>query len=140
MQMNELTSCVIGAAIEVHKALGPGLLESAYVQCLCRELSLRDIPFLREQPLPLRYKGLTLECGYRLDILVSGLLVVEVKSVAELSSLHEAQLLTYLRISALPLGLLLNFNVTVMKDGIQRVANSPAKPLTPEDSFLRASP
>ena len=140
MQMNELSSSVIGAVIEVHKALGPGLLESAYVQCLCRELAIRDIPFVREHPLPLRYKGLQLECGYRLDLLVSGLLVVEVKSVAELSSLHEAQLLTYLRLSDLPLGLLLNFNVTVMKEGVQRVANSSAKRLTPEDSFLRASP
>jgi GxxExxY protein len=137
--MNELTSSVIGAAIEVHKALGPGLLESVYVQCLCRELALRDIPFVREHPLPVRYKGLQLDCGYRLDLLVSGLLIVEVKSVAELTSLHESQLLTYLRLSDLPLGLLLNFNVSVMKDGIQRVANSSAKRLTPEDSFLRAS-
>ena len=90
--------------------------------------------------MPVRYKGLTLDCGYRLDLLVSGLLIVEVKSVEDLSSLHESQLLTYLRLSELPLGLLLNFNVSVMKDGIQRVANSSAERLTPSDSFLRASP
>lgn len=137
--MNELTSLVIGAAIEVHKALGPGLLESAYVQCLCRELAVRTVPFVREHPVPLHYKGLRLECGYRLDLLVAGILIVEVKSVSELTPLHEAQLLTYLRLSDLPLGLLLNFNVSVMKEGIQRVANASAQRLSPADSILRAS-
>jgi len=140
MRMNELSSQVIGAAIEVHKALGPGLLESAYVQCLCRELAMRGVPFVREHPVPLRYKGMRLECGYHLDLLVSGILVVELKAVSELTPLHEAQLFTYLRLTELPLGLLLNFNVSVMKDGIQRIANAAAQQLTPSDSILRASP
>jgi GxxExxY protein len=139
MEMNELTSAVIGAAIEVHRALGPGLLESAYEQCLCRELLLREIPFERQVGLPVHYKGILLDCGYRLDLLVRGLIVVEIKAVESLTPIHEAQLLTYLKLSELPVGLLLNFNVAIMKDGIQRIANASAKRLTPSDSFLRAS-
>ncbi len=120
MQVNEITGAIIGAAIEVHRHLGPGLLESAYEECLCRELSLREIPFERQKPLPLEYKGLRLECGYRLDLLVGSLVVVEVKAVEEILPVHEAQLLTYMRLGRWPIGLLINFNVPVLKQGIRR--------------------
>jgi GxxExxY protein len=106
--MNQLTHEVIGAAIEVHKNLGPGLLESAYRKCLRRESMLRGIPYRKEYPLPLEYKGIRLECGYRVDILVSGLVAVEVKSVQALAPIHDAQLLTYLRLGAWRVGLLIN--------------------------------
>ncbi|MDT4953167.1 MAG: hypothetical protein QOJ02_1305 [Acidobacteriota bacterium] len=92
-QINKVTEAIIGAAIEVHRTLGPGLLESAYCECLCRELSVRGVAFEREKPLPLEYKGIRLECGYRLDLLVAGSVVVEVKSVEALAPIHEAQLL-----------------------------------------------
>jgi GxxExxY protein len=98
MQPNEITEAVIGAAIEVHRALGPGLLESAYTQCLCYELHLRNVPFCLEMALPAQYKGLKLDCGYRLDMLVAGTVVVEVKAVERLLPVHEAQLLTYPRL------------------------------------------
>jgi GxxExxY protein len=117
---NQLTHEIIGAAIEVHRKLGPGLLESAYRKCLCRELFLKGIGFEYEYPLPLEYKGIRLECGYRIDILVGGLVVVEVKSVEALAPIHDAQLLTYLRIGGWRLGLLINFNVDVLKNGIHR--------------------
>lgn len=117
----ELTKEIIGAAIEVHRALGPGLLESAYQACLCQELRSRDIAFAREAPLPLRYKGLELDCGYRIDICVEDRVVAELKSVEELTNLHRAQLLTYLRISGKKVGLLINFNVPVLRDGIVRM-------------------
>ncbi|HEX8150176.1 MAG TPA: GxxExxY protein [Pyrinomonadaceae bacterium] len=120
MNFNRVTQEVIGAAIEVHRTLGPGLLESAYSQCLCRELQLRGVPFERERPLPLEYKRLRLECGYRLDFLVGNCVVVEVKAVEELSPVHEAQLLTYMRLGGWHLGLLINFNVPVLKQGIRR--------------------
>jgi GxxExxY protein len=119
-QINLLTHEVIGAAIEVHRKLGPGLLESAYQECLCRELALRGIPFERERPLPLEYKGIRLQCGYRLDILVGGRVVVEVKSVKTLGPIHDAQVLTYLRLGGWRVGLLINFNVVVLKNGIHR--------------------
>jgi GxxExxY protein len=119
-QINLLTHEVIGAAIEVHRKLGPGLLESAYQECLCRELVLRGTPFERERPLPLEYKGIRLECGYRVDILVGGRVVVEVKSVEAIAPIHDAQVLTYLRIGGWHVGLLINFNVVVLKDGIHR--------------------
>lgn len=118
--LNNITSQIIGAAIEVHRQLGPGLLESAYQECLCKELSLRGIPFEREKPLQLEYKGIELECGYRLDILVANLVVVEIKSIEAIAPVHEAQLITYLRLGGWKLGLLINFNVTVLKDGIRR--------------------
>ncbi|MDQ6654180.1 MAG: GxxExxY protein [Acidobacteriota bacterium] len=118
--MNQLTHKVIGAAIEVHRKLGPGLLESAYRQCLCRELLLRGVPFEKEQPLPLEYKGIHLKCGYRVDIVVARIVAVEVKSVAALAPIHDAQLLTYLRLGGWRVGLLINFNVVVLKDGIHR--------------------
>ena len=120
MHINDITEAVIGAAIEVHKALGPGLLESAYVQCLCYELSLRKLPFRMELPLPVTYKGLKLDCGYRVDLVVADAVVVEVKAVERLASVHEAQLLTYLRLGGWKVGLLINFNVPVLRDGIVR--------------------
>ena len=120
MNLNKITDVVIGAAIEVHRQLGPGLLESAYQECLCKELSLRGIPFERERPLQLEYKGLELECGYRLDILVANLVVIEIKSVETLAPVHEAQLITYLKLGGWKVGLLINFNVAVLKDGIRR--------------------
>jgi GxxExxY protein len=118
--MNDLTGEIIGAAIEVHKHLGPGLLESSYRECLCRELVLRQIDFKRESPLPLEYKGIKLACSYRVDIVVANMVVVECKTVEELAPIHEAQLLTYLRLGGWTVGLLLNFNVVVLKDGIRR--------------------
>ena len=119
-KLNKLTHEIIGAAIEVHRALGPRLLESSYHACLCRELVVREIPFEKEYPLPLHYKGVHLECGYRIDIVVAGQIVVECKSVEALAPIHDAQLLTYLRIGGYKLGLLINFNVVVLKDGIHR--------------------
>ena len=117
---NETTHAVSGAAIEVHRQLGSGLLESAYRECLCRELMLRDIAFEREVPLPVEYKGIRLECGYRLDFLVDKTVVVEIKAVDALAPVHDAQLLTYLRLGGWRLGLLINFNVAVLKNGIHR--------------------
>jgi GxxExxY protein len=118
--INRLTHEVIGASIEVHRKLGPGLLESAYKECLCRELILRGVPFERERTLPLEYKGIRLECGYRVDILAGGSVVVEIKSVEALAPIHDAQILTYLRLGGWRVGLLINFNVVVLKDGIHR--------------------
>ena len=119
-ELNQVTQSVIGAAIEVHRTLGPGLLESAYQECLCRELSLRQIPFEREKPVPIEYKGLHLEHGYRLDLLVARAVVVEVKSVEALTPIFDAQLLTYLRLGGWKVGLLINFNVPILKQGIHR--------------------
>lgn len=120
MDLNEVTEHVIGAAIEVHKHLGPGLLESAYEECLCHELSLRGIPFERQRPLPVEYKGIKLDCGYRLDLLVAGAVVLEIKAVTFIQRIHEAQLLSYLKLGGWKIGLLLNFNVPVLKEGIRR--------------------
>lgn len=120
MRANELTEVIIGAAIEVHRTLGPGLLESAYLACLCRELALRGIPFEHEVKVPVCYKGARLDCGYRLDLLVDGRVVVELKAVDGIEPVHEAQLLTYLRLTGCKVGLIINFNVPVMKDGIRR--------------------
>jgi GxxExxY protein len=117
---NELTHEVIGAAIEVHRHLGPGLLESSYRECLCHELLLRGIDFQKEFKLPLEYKGIKLDCGYRVDILVRNLVLVELKAIHALAPVHEAQLLTYLRLGGWKVGLLINFNVAVLKDGIRR--------------------
>ena len=118
--VNQITQAVIGAAMEVHRALGPGLLESAYQKCLCRELTVQGVPFECERPLPLEYKDIRLECGYRLDLLVASSVVVEVKSVEALAPIHEAQLLTYLRLGGSQVGLLINFNVPLLKQGIRR--------------------
>jgi GxxExxY protein len=122
-QSNEWAKRAIGAALEVHQILGPGLLESAYEECLCRELSLRTIPFERQVPVPLEYKGLQLDCAYRLDIVVGGFVILELKSVDDLLPVHEAQLLTYLRLTQLWLGLLINFNAPLLKHGIKRLVN-----------------
>jgi len=118
--INQLTQDIIGAAIAVHRVLGPVLLESAYQECLCQELAFRGIPFERQVPIPLEYRGLRLEAGYRLDILVAGRVVVEVKAIDAIAPIHEAQLLTYLRLGGWNIGLLMNFNVVVLKDGIRR--------------------
>jgi GxxExxY protein len=116
-RLNEVTNAIIGAAIEVHKKLGPGLLESAYQECLAREFTLRSINFEKEKPLPVEYKGVRLECGYRLDFLVEGCVVVEIKSIEAIAPIHEAQLLTYLSLGGWKLGLLLNFNVNKLTEG-----------------------
>lgn len=121
MQENELSKLIIGAAIEVHRHLGPGLLESTYEHCLAHELVLRGIPFERQKALPLVYKGIELETGFRVDFLVGGLVIVELKAVEALNEVHEAQVLTYLRLSGRKLGLLINFNVPLLKDGIKRL-------------------
>ncbi len=115
-----LTEQILGAAIEVHKALGPGLLESAYEECLCHELRQRRLSFERQVSLPVKYKGIQLDCGYRLDVVVEGAVILELKAVERLLPIHEAQLLTYLRLSRKKVGLLLNFNVKVLKDGVMR--------------------
>ncbi len=120
MNANEITEQIIGGAIEVHRVLGPGLLESAYEECLCHELKLRGLSFERQRPLPVEYKGIKLECGYRLDVLVENTVVVEIKAVSAIEPIHEAQLLTYLRIGGWRVGLLINFNVPVLKNGIRR--------------------
>ncbi len=117
---NQVTQAVIGAAIEVHKALGPGLLESAYEQCLCRDLELRGVSLQRQRPVPLEYKGIELECGYRVDLLVEASVVVEIKAVTKIEPVHEAQLLTYMKLGRWKLGWLINFNVPLLKDGIRR--------------------
>jgi len=123
MDINKLTWEVIGAAIEVHKTLGPGLLESVYEECLCRELQLCEISYERQKSLPVEYKGEMLDCGYRLDLVVEDRLIVELKSCDTLQPIHEAQLLTYLKLTNTKVGLLINFNVPVLKDGIKRLAN-----------------
>jgi GxxExxY protein len=121
--INDLTAEVIGAAIEVHKALGPGLLESAYEECLCHELKLRGIEFERQVDLPIEYKGTKLDCAYRMDIVADDQLIVELKSCESLQPIHQAQLLTYLKLTGLKVGLLINFNVPILKQGIKRLAN-----------------
>jgi len=123
IDIGNLTGEVIGAAIEVHKTLGPGLLESTYEECLCREMELRKIPYERQKELPIEYKGLKLDCGYRLDILVAKRLILELKACESLQPIHEAQLLTYLKLTRIKIGLLINFNVPVLKQGIKRIAN-----------------
>jgi GxxExxY protein len=116
----KLTGTIIGAAIEVHRELGPGLLESAYEKCLCHEIGLRGLSCDHQVELPLCYKGILLDCGYRIDILVENAVIIEVKAVEQLVGIHEAQLLTYMRLSSKRVGLLMNFHSTVLKDGIIR--------------------
>ncbi len=123
MSLNELTHSIIGACIEIHNELGPGLLESAYEECLCFELGQRGVRFTRQQPLPVVYKGVRLDCGYQLDVVVENAIILELKTVERLLPIHEAQLLIYLKLTKLSLGLLLNFNVPVLKHGIKRIAN-----------------
>jgi GxxExxY protein len=120
MERDPLTAKVIGCAIEVHRILGPGLLESTYEQCLARELSLQGIRFELQVPLPVQYKGIQLDCGYRVDVLVEQQLILELKAVEEIRGIHEAQLLTYMKLAGIGTGLLINFNVELLKDGIKR--------------------
>jgi len=127
--VNQLTGAILGAAIEVHRALGPGLLESAYHECLCHELKLRGLPFEKEYLLPVRYQGVDLDCSYRLDLLVDNQVVVELKAVETVLPIHEAQLITYLKLGGWQVGLLINFNVELLKQGVKRLANNYTGPL-----------
>jgi GxxExxY protein len=121
--INDLTQRIIGLAMCVHSRLGPGLLESAYERCLCHELDKHDLPYARQVDLPLQYDDVRLDCGYRADIIVNKLVLLELKSIEHILPLHEAQLLTYLRLSGCRVGLLFNFNTTSLKDGIRRCIN-----------------
>ena len=120
MEFDELSNRLIGCAIEVHRHLGPGLLESAYEQCLAHELRRSEIAFQLQLALPVQYKDVRLDCGYRIDILVENQLIVELKRVEEIKGIHEAQLLTYMKLAGVKIGLLMNFNVTKLKHGIKR--------------------
>ena len=120
MEFDELSNPVIGCAIEVHRELGPGLLESTYEQCLAHELRLTGISFQLQRPQPVEYKGIQLDCGYRIDLLIEDQLIIELKAVEEIKGIHQAQLLTYMRLAGIKTGLLINFNVTKLKDGIKR--------------------
>lgn len=123
MTENELSNKIIGLAIDVHTALGPGLLESAYKECLYYKISSSNLKVQKEKPMPLIFEEVKLECGYRIDLLVENKLVIEIKSVDALNDIHLAQTLTYMKLGNYKLGLLLNFNVTKLKDGIKRVIN-----------------
>ncbi|HEX7570546.1 MAG TPA: GxxExxY protein [Verrucomicrobiae bacterium] len=123
LKENPLVSEVIGCAIEVHKILGPGLLESAYEACLCRELELQNIAFRRQAPLTFEYKGMTIDCAYRMDIVVADSLLLELKSVDQIHPIHEAQIISYLKLAKLKQGLLINFNVRLLKDGLSSFLN-----------------
>jgi GxxExxY protein len=120
---DNLTAKIIGAAIEVHRELGPGLLESVYEECLSHELINQNIPFERQKPIPITYKGLTLDCGFRIDLLVDHQIIVELKTVNTLEKIHDAQVLTYLKLTGLKVGLLINFNTLLLKHGIKRLIN-----------------
>ena len=120
IEFDSVSKKVIGCALEVHRELGPGLLESAYEQCLARELSLQGIAFTTQVELPVEYKGVKIDCGYRLDFLVEGAVIVELKAVSMLDLIHEAQIITYLKLSKVRTGLLINFNVKLLKEGIRR--------------------
>ena len=123
-RLNGITEKIIGAAIQVHRALGPGLLESAYEACLAFELVDRGLKVEQQKPLPVVYREIKLDAGYRLDLLVDGAVIVEVKAVDRLAPIHDAQLLSYLKLSGCKVGLLINFNVKVLKEGIKRVVNN----------------
>jgi len=118
--LNDLTDAIIGGAIEVHRALGPGLLESTYEMCLCRELSIRGLRFQRQVPVAVEYKGAKLDCGYRVDLVVDETVLVEIKAIDSLLPIHAAQLLSYLKLGGWKIGLLVNFNVELLKHGIRR--------------------
>jgi len=120
MKFDEISNRVIGCAIEVHRVLGPGLLESTYEQCLAHELKINGIGFRCQHPLPVEYKGLRLDCGYRVDLLVENCLILELKSVNEMNQIYAAQLLTYMKLANVSTGLLINFNVSRLADGIKR--------------------
>lgn len=132
MNENEISKEVVGAALEIHKALGPGLLESVYEECMCRELSLRGLAFKRQVVVPLKYKDLKLESGLRLDLLVEELVIIEIKAVEKVMPVHKAQILSYLRLTGKKLGLLINFNEELIKNGIHRVVNGLCEPLKRE--------
>jgi GxxExxY protein len=119
MKFSALSQQVIGCAIEVHRVLGPGLLESTYEHCLARELSLNNIEFITQHPLPVEYKGVRRDCGYRVDVLIANEIILELKTVQELMPIHEAQLLTYMRLAGMKQGFLINFNVRRLKDGLK---------------------
>jgi GxxExxY protein len=136
MDLDKITDRIIAAGIEVHRALGPGLLESVYEARLSRELTLRGIQFEQHRPLPIEYTGATLDCGYRLGFLVENAVVVEIKSVAAILSIHEAQLLTYLKLGNWPVGLLMNFHVPLLRDGLRRLVNK-YKDLSASSATLR---
>ena len=121
---NILSNSIIGAAIEVHRQLGPGLLESTYEACLCHELALQDISFVQQKSLPVSYKGFNLDCAYRLDLLIEDIVIVEIKSIQQFEPIHSAQLLTYLKLARKKLGILVNFNTPVLKNGIKRIVNN----------------
>ena len=123
MDTNELSNRIIGTAIEVHKVLGPGLLESAYEECLCHELHMQKLSIERQKPLPVQYKSIKLDCGYKLDMVVEESIVLELKSCERIKPIHKVQLLTYLKLTGVNLGLLLNFNSVVMRNGIVRMVN-----------------
>lgn len=123
MTENEISNIILGCAIEVHKRLGPGLLESAYQECLCYELTSKGLSIVKEKPMPIIYKDIKLNHGYRIDILVENKVVIEIKTVDAFSDIHIAQVLTYLKLGEYKLGLLLNFNVTTLKNGIKRIIN-----------------
>jgi GxxExxY protein len=118
--LNELTDAIIGAAIDVHRTLGPGLLESTYEMCLCREPAIRGIPFERQVPIAVEYKGAKLDCGYRADIVVDGMILVEIKAVDSMLPIHDAQLLSYLKLGGWKIGLLINFDVELLRNGLRR--------------------
>jgi GxxExxY protein len=134
MDINDVSGEIIGAAIEVHKSLGPGLLESIYEECLCIELERRKIPYERQKEIEIKYKNIKLDSKYRLDIVVRNMIIVELKVCDQLLPIHEAQLLTYLKLTGIKIGLLINFNVSVLKEGIKRLAYS--KNYTEGMSFL----
>lgn len=121
---DQITEKIIGSAIAVHKALGPGLLESAYEECLCFELAEAGLEFKRQVALPVVYKGVKLDCGYRMDVVVKGSVIIEIKAVERIGPVHEAQLLSYLKLTGMKVGLLLNFHVPVLKSGIKRIVNN----------------
>ena len=121
--LNKITEKIINGAISVHRELGPGLLESAYEACLLYELASQNLKVERQKGLPLRYRGIQLDCGYRLDLLVEEAIILEIKAIEKLEPIHEAELLSYLKLSKCPVGLLINFNVRILKDGIRRLVN-----------------
>ena len=122
-RLNKITEAIIGAAMNVHRALGPGLLESAYEACVLHELAQVGLKVVQQKPLPVIYRGVTLDCGYRLDLMVEGEVIVEIKSIEKLLPIHKAQLMSYLKLAGCNVGLLINFNVEVLKQGIQRVVS-----------------
>lgn len=127
MEINDLSGIIIGLAIKVHKELGPGLLESAYEECLFYEINQSGLHVEKQKPMPLIYKEVKMDCGYRVDLLVENKLVIEIKSVEALNDIHLAQVLTYLKLAECKIGLLINFNVTLLKNGVKRIINNPER-------------